>query len=136
MAEKTFQKLIKNTSLEEIEVNSAGIAAMPHYTIWGELKEVMDENEIDYSGHIPQMVDKSIMKNSDIIFVMTRMHKREIVSRFPKYRDKVFLLSEYVNGIEEDIADPIGLGREAYRRSFEDINRYLEKLVEKLKNET
>ena len=48
----------------------------------------------------------------------------------------LFLLSKYVNGKGKDISDPIGMGKEAYRESFKEISRYLEKLVEKLtKNE-
>lgn len=132
MAEKTFQRLIKNTPLNNIEVDSAGTAAMPFYEIYGDLKEVMDENEIDYSGHTAKMIDKSIMDDSDIVLVMTRAHKQEVDYRFPGDKEKVFLLSEYADGAREDVMDPIGLGKEAYRNSFEEIRKYLVKLVEKL----
>lgn len=136
MAEKTFEKLIKETALKNIEVDSAGTHAMPYYSIFGDLKDVMDENEIDYSGHMPKMIDKNIIKSSDLVFVMTEAHKEEINHRFRHYKNKVFLLSEYVNGKGKDISDPIGMGKEAYRESFKEISRYLEKLVEKLtKNE-
>lgn len=135
MAERTFRKLIKDTPLNDIEVDSAGVAAMPYYEIFGDLKEVMDENKIDYSGHVPRMIDKSIVGNSDVILVMTGAHKQEVDYRFPRDKDKVFLLSEYADGAREDIVDPIGLGKEAYRKSFKEISVYLKKLAEKLSYE-
>ena len=135
MAEKIFQQLIKNTSFNGIEVDSAGTAAMPYYAIVGDLKAVMDEKGVNYAGHIPQMIDEGVMKSSDVILVMTNSHSEEIIYKYPEYKDKVFLLSEYAEGVEKNIDDPIGMGKEAYRKSFSEIKMYLEKIVEKLKNE-
>jgi protein-tyrosine phosphatase len=135
MAEKIFESLIKNTHLKEIEVNSAGTAAMSHHAIMADLKEVMDQNKIKYTGHLPQRLDKNIMEKSDLILVMTRSHKEEVSWRFPQFKNKVLLLSEYSDNEQRDIIDPIGQGKDAYRKAFGDIKDYLIKLVEKLSNE-
>ncbi|MFH1415305.1 MAG: low molecular weight protein arginine phosphatase [Elusimicrobiota bacterium] len=135
MAERSFKKMIEASPIESILADSAGTAAMPHYAIIGDLKAVMDEKGIDYSGHKPRLLNMGIMKETDLVLAMTEEHKVEIVYRFPEEKEKVFMLSEYVSGEYVDISDPIGLGVEAYRESFDEISEYLIKLKEKLENE-
>lgn len=134
MAEKMFIKRIKNTGLKDVVVDSAGTHAMPYYAIVGDLKTVMDENSVDYAGHIPQMIDENIMKSSDLVIVMTKDHKEEISRRFPAYKDKVFLLTEYADddNKNKDIIDPIGMSVETYRNVYKQIAENLDKLKEKL----
>lgn len=136
MALKIFEKLIVNTPLEGVDVDSAGTAAMPYYAIVGDLKKVMDENSVEYSGHVPQMINEDILKTSDIVLVMTKTHKQEINWRFPGYEDRIFLISVFAEGNEVDIADPLGMSLRAYREAFKTIDQQIEKIVEKLKNET
>ncbi len=133
MAEYAFKKLVKDTTIEYIEINSAGTAAMPHYTIFGDLKEVMNENKLDFHEHSPTLLNEDILKETNLALVMTRFHKEDINRRFPFYKDKVFLLSDYANGLDSDIEDPIGRGKDAYEKSYKIIYRYLEKIVKKLK---
>ncbi|MBN2406546.1 MAG: low molecular weight protein arginine phosphatase [Elusimicrobia bacterium] len=135
MAHKLMENLIKGTELEYLEVDSAGTAAMPYYAIVGDLRTVMDENGINYTGHIPQMIDRDILESSDLILVMTKGHKSDIEYRFPAYGGKVYLLSEYAEGRRKDIPDPIGMGVESYRETFKMIRFYVEELIERLKNE-
>ncbi|MFC2061523.1 low molecular weight protein arginine phosphatase [Elusimicrobiota bacterium] len=135
MAQKIFERLIKDTELSELETDSAGTAAMPYYAIVGEIKQVMDENEVDYSGHIPKKIDQDILKDSSIVLVMTETHREDILMAYGDYDDKIFLLSEYAEGDIKDIADPIGMGVETYRESFIEIKDYIEKIIERLKNE-
>jgi len=135
MAERLFRQIAKKENLE-IDTDSAGTAAMPHYTIFGDLQLVMEENGIDYRGHIPTLVSKDVLENTDLVLVMTKGHKEEINSRFPEYIEKVYMLSEYAGDGEKDIADPIGMGADAYRKAFGEIKYYLEKIVEKIKDES
>ena len=133
MAEYAFKKLVKGTPIEYIKINSAGTAAMPHYTIFGDLEEVMNENGLDFHGHSPTLLNEDILKETDLALVMTCFHKEEINRRFSHYKDKVFLLSGYVDGVDKDIDDPLGQGKDAYERTYNIIERYLERLVDKLK---
>src|SRR3989339_972981 len=132
MAHKIFEQLIKNTALENLEVDSAGTAAMPYYAILGVLKEVMDEHRVDYSGHIPKMIDREILESADYVVVMTEGHREDINFAFPGFEGKLFLLSELAVGEKKDIPDPIGLGVESYRNTFKIINKYAVKFLERL----
>ncbi len=135
MAERVFKDMVRETPLAGIIIDSAGTAAMPNYAIIGDLKVVMDEEGIDYSGHAPRMISKKIVKTTDLMLTMTSSHKEQIKYMYPEYREKIFLLSEYADGNEKDILDPIGLGKDTYRKAFKEIGGYLEKLMEKLNEE-
>jgi protein-tyrosine-phosphatase len=140
MAEKILKKIIQDAgdykSLKDIKVDSAGTAAMPHYTIHGDLKVVMDENNIDYAGHVPKMGNEEIMETSDLVLVMAGDHKEILDYNVPENKNKVYLLSEYVMGKNKNVTDPIGMGKDFYRKSFHEIKEYVKRLVEKLKNES
>ena len=56
--------------------------------------------------HVTRQVDKKLLDHFDLIIVMETGHKEAIVSEFPATRGRVCLLSEIVDGIPYDIADP------------------------------
>ncbi len=136
MAEHIFKIKLKETPMHgKVEVGSAGTAAMPYYSIYGELKQVLEENDIDFSDHRPRMVDLRIIEQSCLLLCMTERHIQEINLRFGVENEKVRLLSDYAAGELKDIPDPMGRGVDAYRKVFKIIDEYLEKLKEKLENE-
>jgi protein-tyrosine phosphatase len=137
MAEIILKDKLKEASLKKIKVNSAGISAAIHHTLIKDLKAVTDEKGLHYTGNNPKMLNEKKMEKADIILVMTRVHKEEVNRRFPQYENKVFMLSEYVGDQHKrDVHDPIGLGKEAYGEVFKQIEDYIDKLIERLKNES
>lgn len=132
MAHKILEKELSDSGNTEYEVDSAGTAAMPFYAIIGDLKTVMDENEIDYSGHTPKLVDEKIIEESDEVVVMTKDHKRILLQKFPQYESRISLLSDIADKGEIDIPDPIGMGVAEYRKTYKIIKKYVEKLMEKI----
>ena len=136
MAEKTFRRMLADRWIDTVTVDSAGTAAMPHYAIVGVLKDVMDEKNVDYFGHIPKMVDDSLLSSSDIVIVMAAGHLNYIRMMYPEYADRTYLISSYAQGLDKDVPDPIGCGKDVYVRVFEEIAGYLEKIMEKITNGT
>lgn len=132
MGEKILSKMVREKGLSGLNVQSAGTAAIPGYSIYGDLKTALDIKGIEYSGHIPRMVDRNIMEESDIILAMTREHSGYLKERFSEYADKVFMLSEFAGAGREDIPDPIGQGVETYLRVYDSIEEYLVKMKERL----
>ena len=135
MAEYLFKRMLKDAEIDDIEVGSAGTAAMPHYSIFGELAEVFEENGLEYTDHTPTMINRKILKESDLLLVMTKNHKKYINKWFPGYEEKVYLLTEFSGAGKDDVKDPIGQGIEAYREAYEEIKENLEKIIEKLTDE-
>ena len=135
MAQQILKKSLKREGFYDVEIDSAGTAAYPHYAIIGDLKNVMDAEGVDYEGHTPRMIDRHIMESSDLILAATSQHIDQINERFEPPPGKVFLISEYATGRKKDIEDPIGRGRAAYERVFEEITFYVEKIIERIKDE-
>jgi protein-tyrosine-phosphatase len=127
--------MAKSAGFGDIVSDSAGTAAMSHYRIFGDLKEVIEENGLSVHGHIPEMISRESLGEFDLIIVMTEFHRRDINERFPGYEDKVFLLSEYAGEGQKDVTDPIGRGIEVYRQTFKEIKEYMNKLIEEVKDE-
>ena len=135
MAEKVFNKMLRDKGIEGAMADSAGTAAMSHYSIYGDLELVFDEKGVEHGGHTPRRVDRAIMEEADLVLVMTRGHREFLLEFFPEHSGKVYMLSEYAEGTEEDVPDPIGQGVEAYRRAYCEIERYLENVIERIRDE-
>ncbi|MGM0441773.1 MAG: low molecular weight protein arginine phosphatase [Elusimicrobiota bacterium] len=134
MAERILKDMAKNYGLKNFKIQSAGTAAMPHYSIFGDLARVMEENELDYSDHTPTRINEEIMKSSDLVLVMTQKHKN-FLSRAFGYEEKTFLLTEFSGRGRHDITDPIGRGLEAYRKAFKEIKENLKDIIERMQDE-
>ena len=65
---------------------------------------------LEIEGHTSRVVDEVELSKYDLILVMEAGHKEAIGSEFPHIRDRVFLLSEVVDGVSYDILDPLEVG--------------------------
>jgi len=121
---------------KDISVLSCGIAAPEGMMPTPEAVNVMKEEGVDISYHRARRVTDEIIRNSDLILVMTNSHKNEILTRVPEAKDKVYLLREFDDSVENisdlDIDDPIGMPVEFYRNVRDTIKRSLEKFVKLL----
>ena len=66
-----------------------------------------------------------MIKKSDIILVMERLHEERILQIAPEAKNRVFLLKEFakINDNNLDIADPIGRSMEFYEQIFSNDKR-------------
>ena len=69
--------------------------------------------EVNINNHQTQLLNAKMLKNSDVVLVMEEGHKEAIQSEFPFARNKVFLLSQVVEGVAYDVPDPAGAGEES-----------------------
>ena len=74
-------------------------------------------------------------KKSDLIFVMTRMHRQQILDRVPSVEKRVYLLREFANipanwTGDVDIPDPMGKNHADYKDCVNVIQEALYKVVE------
>jgi protein-tyrosine phosphatase len=58
------------------------------------------------SRHRTRRIDYTILKSSDVIIVMELGQREGILSEFPEFRSRVYLLSELAEGSIFDIPDP------------------------------
>jgi protein-tyrosine phosphatase len=96
-----------------------------------EVKELLAREGIDVSAHRSQRVTPDMIKKSDIILVMEKMHEKRILELVLEAKNRLFLLKEFAkinNNNELDIADPIGRSYEFYAQTFGIIKEAIERI--------
>ena len=134
MAEYLLKNKIKGR--ENIEVFSAGTAVFIRSTASAETISVLREESIDAMGHVSQPINTILLKQSDLIFVMTRTHREQVLERVPAVEKRVYLLKEFANipptsQADLDIPDPIGSAHQAYQQCLSIIKEAVDR-IEKL----
>lgn len=152
MAEALFKKLLEDKGINNdcFKVTSAGTSAWDGDSASPQAIQVLEQKGIDIRNHYSTPLTSKLIKESDLILTMTINHKMAVERMHPKAMEKVFTLKEYIisNGnkskenkkvaFEEfnedvyDIRDPFGQPVEYYRKCAEEIEEYLNKLIERI----
>jgi len=138
MAEGLLKKRLKELKKGHIEVSSAGISAVGGMGPTLETIEVMKEEGVDMSGFKSRALTDELISGNDIILVMERLQKENILARAPWVSGKLYYLKEFAlgddkkNAIDFDIRDPIGRPIEAYRYTKGKIKEAIDKIAERL----
>lgn len=139
MAAGLLEKLLKGKG--DYKIITAGTAAIKGMRPTTEAIQVMSEQNINVSAHISQPLSDEIIAEADLILVMEKRHKENILSRLPQAKDKVHLLSEFGRQeledklVDPDIPDPIGKPLEFYRKVFDMIREGIGRTVKKLEGQ-
>lgn len=124
MAKALLEKFLKQAGFfEKVYVDSAGTLTYKGIKAAPNTVTVMDEEGMDVSGHIGKPITRELLKKSDLIFVMERVHRNFILNMMPEADQKIMLLRE-----TEDIPDPIGRGLEEYKDVLEIIKDQTENI--------
>ncbi len=133
MAQAMLEKMLKEKNKYNIQVYSCGISAYNGDFPTENAIETMKEYKIDLTNHRATNIFSSNIEEMDLILCATTSHKNIVLSNYENLKDKIFTLKEYV-GIKDDpnIKDPWGYTLEVYEECAREINKCLEKLIEKL----
>lgn len=135
MAEGLMKQALKDLGKKDIQVGSAGIAAVSGVPPTDETVQVMQEEGIDVTAYRATDLTNPLINGADLILVMENVHRKEVERRVPAARDKTFLLKEYAYpGKISDpelygIQDPIGWGTDYYRHTLGVIKREIERIA-------
>ena len=138
MAEGLLKKRLEELGKTDIIVRSAGVRALDGYPPTDETIEVMKTEGVDVSGFGSTGITDELIKSSDLILVMSRVHRYEVVKRVPVAALKTFLLREYGrSGQDEkladpDIPDPIGMPVSEYKACLGMIKDDIERVAKLL----
>ena len=138
MAEWLLKKKIKERGIKNIEVYSSGVYAEDGDISTWEAKSVMkDEYDIDLDKHRATNIRNSNIQEMDLILWTTSAHKIAVLDIYPKLREKVFTMKEYVGYKREyhddiNIKDPWGYDIETYRGCIAEIDECMELLLNKV----
>ncbi len=96
----------------------------------------MKDYDVDMKNHKATNISNSNIEEMDLILCATSSHKASILQMYPKVKEKVYTMKEYVQNEPKediDIKDPWGYDIEIYRFCAGEIDTVLEKLIQKIK---
>lgn len=131
MAAAFLEKRLKQENRSDVQVLSAGILDIPNLGASHETRSVLEREGINVEGHKSSKVTSLMIKKSDIILVMERMHEEKILELVPQAKVRLFLLKEFAK-IEDaslDIRDPIGKPVEFHESTFSIIKEAINRVV-------
>lgn len=133
MAKALFEKMLEDRSISGIKVKSAGIATVEDAPATENAVEVLKKMNIDIEDHKSQLFTDELGEWADVIYVMTDGHRATMHDLYPDIIDKVKLITEEEDGIE----DPYGMPIESYERCADEIREALLPILDevKLKND-
>ncbi|GEL77261.1 low molecular weight protein arginine phosphatase [Tenuibacillus multivorans] len=119
---------------EDLEVQSAGIMAGHGQAANAKAVEALAEKGIP-CDHMSQPITDELVEWADVVLTMTSHHKLNLEMDYPTYKEKVFTLKEYTRqetdeDLNPDIADPIGLSNDTYKQTLEEIEIYINRLID------
>ncbi len=135
MAQAMLIKKAKEQNKDkDIEVYSCGVWAESGDTPTYEGITVMKDYGIDLSSHRAINIRNSNIEEMDVILCATNNHKQNVILMYPKLKDKIFTIKEYAGYQENDldISDPWGYGLDVYKKCAKEIEKCLEKILEKI----
>lgn len=108
------------------KVKSAGLYANPGEPASKGTATVLTEKGISHH-HISSQVTEELLDWADAVLTMTASHKQLIDIHFPHFQDKVMMLKD----VDGDVADPFGGPDSEYRKTFEELDYYISRWLEK-----
>ena len=114
----------------DMDVDSAG--TMRHEKPMTPLATgTLDKHGIAHGEYVSKFVDKQIFDSADFVFVMTEAHKIMLSALYGK-NEKVIEMSRFLG---REVADPYGLGEDAYEQTYTDLKEAIPKIIEFLQKQ-
>lgn len=114
IAEAWFKELLKEVAVD-VEVNSAGIAALKGSPADPFAIKILAEKNIDISSHRAKQLTLSMLKEFDLILVMEFWQRQAIYDMLPSSCGKVHYLGQWR---EMEIIDPYQKPIGEFERAF------------------
>lgn len=126
------KEFMQHHAKENFEAKSAGLYAASGVPLSSGSAEVLKERGIS-SDHTSQPLSQDLVDWADVVLTMTRSHRDYAKELYPDAKDKIFTLKEYATkgAVDEDIQDPFGAPVEVYRETADEIEKYIQKIIER-----
>lgn len=122
-------------SRTDVEVMSAGVAALWGMPVTMHTLTSMKGEGIDLSQHMSKPVSKELIEAADLILTMERKQQEFIEQLVPQAKGKVHLLLEYAGLADPENAelpDPIGQPLERYEQALGLLKQAVERIAAQL----
>jgi protein-tyrosine-phosphatase len=131
MAEGILKKRLAEIGRTDITVSSMGIHAPQGQKASADAVAVSAQHGIDLSEHGSRQLIFDELKTADFIFVMEKYHKEFIRTFVPQIEEKIGLLGAWPGKEKKEhgIPDPIGGKLKEYEKTYETLNRQIERML-------
>ncbi|MCL6449257.1 MAG: low molecular weight protein arginine phosphatase [Armatimonadetes bacterium] len=134
MAEAIARKMLRDRNKQDqVQVSSAGTAALPDAGATEQAIAVMEEMGINLREHKATLLTPELVKEADLVLTMTGAHKEQVKRLISGAKEKVFTLAEFA-GAGTDILDPIGGPVDVYRQCAADLRYLIGLALDKIKD--
>ena len=125
-AEKLGCQIDELKEKHNVNIMSAGIAAMSGGAAANQAVEVMSEHDLNISDHRSQPFTERLASFADLILTMTQSHRQAIIATWPQAASRTFVIRK--DGM--DVSDPIGMPVDVYRSTAAQIEENLKLWVD------
>ena len=115
-----------------VDVSSAGTAAVDGFPASDLAARVAEDGDIDISNHRSRLLMRSHIMESDLIVTMEERHREAVGALEPAALRYTFLITDFCDGRETDVPDPIGGGPEAYEQTYALLRECIETMGSRL----
>ena len=108
----------------QVDVTSVGTKAREGYFASRYTTDLLINKGIPIRSHRTRCLQVEDLEVADLVLVMEETHRSHIFHMAPGQLHKVWLFSELA-GKTDDIADPMGGGKEAYSTVLKELDQFL-----------
>lgn len=127
MAEALLKARAKTVKGISVKVKSCGISVEYGSTVAFETRQLLKQQKI-ITRHVPTQINKNLLKWADLILTMTE--DQSFAIKNATGLSNIYSFGEYVG--HGDVIDPYHRGMEQYKCTMNQLNEYIDKLLEKL----
>jgi tRNA threonylcarbamoyl adenosine modification protein (Sua5/YciO/YrdC/YwlC family) len=133
MAEYLLKNEIRDRN--DVDVISAGTGVFLRASASAETISVLKKEGIDASMHQAQPINNILLHKADLILVMTKMHRVQVLERVASAEQRVYLLRELASQpasgvLISEIPDPMGRPAEVYEECMLTIKDAIDKVIQ------
>ena len=135
MAEGILQKLLAEKGIKNIKVSSAGTQALDGYPAAPFTIEATKVWDIDLKEHSSKKLTVELLRESDVILVMSPEHLQFIRKMDKGSLDRTYLLKAFLHKDNNDdlaVKDPIGGSLEEYNQTFLELDEEIRRILPQL----
>lgn len=127
MAAALFTEMLKKNGFDrrKWKVSSAGTWAEEGLPAVSEARSVLAKRGLQIEQHRSREITEAQLARHNLILTMEPGHKEGLAAEFPRYADRIYLLSEMC-GLDTPVADPIGGPILEFEEAAQEIERLLQ----------
>lgn len=118
-AELLFRQKLSHR--ESVRVSSAGLGALVGRPMDSQAMRILHERGIDATRHRARQLNRTMLRDADLVLAMERRHLKAAARLAPETRDKLFLLDQWHEA--GDVPDPYRRSRRTFEHAYALIER-------------